>query len=478
MANKFDIIVIGAGAGGLNIASFMNSVGLKVLLIDKSEDRIGGDCLNYGCVPSKALLHVARLFKAQREAVLFGATPAGPANFRMVKAHIKRTQAVIRRHESAAYFREKGMTVVTGSAEFVDNKTIVVNGQNYTAKKIVVATGSRPRELQIAGVDRFIERGLYHTNETIFDIDTLPKRLLVVGGGPIGVELGQAFAHLGSQVTIVTPEDRLLPREDIHVSKIIETALADDGVSVKTNEQPARFEQGSTLVTVHRMTNTESSIEFDMVLVAIGRVLNTEALHLEKAGIIQEQNGRLIVNSRLQTTNPRVVVCGDIVGQHQFTHAAELHAGLILRNFWRPLFKAKLNTDTLGAVTYTSPEVATFGLSPAEITKRGIAYNTLEDDFGHDDRALTAGGKPAYTKIYVSNQGKILGGTMVAEGAGELIQELMLAQVAGLSTKAIFAKNYPYPTATRINKKLITDQSRGRLTSRVKTVLRSLYRLW
>ncbi|MBP9717546.1 MAG: NAD(P)/FAD-dependent oxidoreductase [Candidatus Pacebacteria bacterium] len=478
MPNKFDIIVIGAGAGGLNIASFMNSLGLRVLLIDKSEERIGGDCLNYGCVPSKALIHVARLFRAGREAVAFGAAPAGNANLRTVKAHIKRAQGTIREHESAAYFREKGMTVVIGVASFVDPKTIRVSNQTYTAKRIIIATGSRPRELLIPGVERVKEQGRYHTNETIFDLDVLPKHLLIIGGGPIGVELGQAFGHLGSRVTIVTPENHLLPREDEKVSSIIEKTLREEGVDIRTNETVVRFEEGNQLVTTHNHSGSESTIAFDAVLIAIGRVLNTEGLQLQSARIQQDDKGRLVLNTQLQTTNPRVFACGDIAGQHQFTHAAELHAGVILRNFFKPLFKSRLNTDYLGAVTYTSPEVATFGLSPNELTKRGIAFAVLEDNFGHDDRALTSGGKPAYTKLCVTKKGKILGGTMIAEGAGELVQELMLAQSTGLTTKVFFAKNYPYPTATRINKKLVTDQARGRLTTNIKTVLRNLYRLW
>lgn len=478
MATTFDIIVIGAGSGGLNIASFMNSLGLRVLLIDKSEPRIGGDCLNYGCVPSKALIHVARLFKAGREAIHFGASSVGEADMRAVRRHIETVQGKIRVHENADYFRQKGMTVVIGEACFIDAKTIVVGDERYTAKRIVIATGSRPRELKVPGIERVKETGRYYTNENIFAIKTLPKNLLVIGGGPIGVELGQAFGHLGSRVTIVTPENRLLPREVEEVSAVLERTLRNEGVVFCTNESVVAFDGGTTLITKNNHSGTESQFEFDAVLVAIGRELNTAELHLAAGGIAQDEKGRLVLDAQLRTTNKHVFACGDIVGQQQFTHAAELHAGVILRNFFKPIFKTKLNTDYLGAVTYTSPEVATFGLAPAELQKRGVRFDVLTDDFVHDDRALTAGGKPAYTKLYVSHKGKILGGTMVAEQAGELVQELMLAQSAGLTTAALFNKNYPYPTASRINKKLVTDQARGRVTPLVRRVLRQLYRLF
>jgi pyruvate/2-oxoglutarate dehydrogenase complex dihydrolipoamide dehydrogenase (E3) component len=476
MVTKFDIIVIGAGAGGLNIASFMNSLGLRVLLIDKSADRIGGDCLNFGCVPSKALIHVARLFRAAKHAKAYGAEAPGVASMAAVRRHIEQTQSVIREKESAEYFRSKGMTVVIGEAQFVDAQTVQVGTDNFTAKRIVLATGSRPRELVTDGIEEVQAQGRYHTNETIFAIDELPRRLLVVGGGPIGVELGQAFAHLGSQVTIVTPEARLLPREDEGVSSILGSAVATDGVTVRTGTKLVRFVDGNQVVFATSENGTEEKLAFDAVLVAIGRELNTNGLNLSAGGIQQNEKGGLVLDAYLRTTNPRVFACGDVAGQHQFTHAAELHAGVILQNFWKPVFKTKLNTDMLGAVTYTSPEVATFGLTPAVLTARGVAYTVLEDNFAHDDRALATGGAPALTKLYVTKQGEILGGTMIAEGAGELVQEIMLAQSAGLPISAFFKKNYPYPTASRINKKLAVDQARTRLTSTVKTTLRTLYR--
>jgi pyruvate/2-oxoglutarate dehydrogenase complex dihydrolipoamide dehydrogenase (E3) component len=478
MPTKFDIIVIGAGAGGLNIASFMNSIGLRVLLIDKDEARIGGDCLNFGCVPSKALIHIARQFRAGREAVRFGGTSVGAADMRQVRHHIKVVQDKIRSRESAAYFRGKGISVEIGTAEFIDARTVAVAGKQFTAKRIVLATGSRPRTLDVPGFDRVKELGRYHTNETIFELEILPKKLLVIGGGPIGVELGQAFRHLGSEVTMITPEERLLPREEVEVSDIIASALRHEGMEVCTNETVSHFEDGNTLITKHKHTGSTMRTTFDAVLVAIGRTLNTEGLNLKAAGVSQDAQGRLILDTYLRTTNKRIFACGDVVGQHQFTHAAELHAGVILRNFFKPLGKTKLNTDTLGAVTYTSPEVATFGLTPSELIKRGVTHTVLQDNFAHDDRALTAGGKPALVKLFVSTQGLVLGGTMVAENAGELVQELMLAQSSRLPIKALFAKNYPYPTAARINKKLVTDNARGRLTNVVRLGLRRLYRLW
>lgn len=474
----YDIIIIGAGSGGLNIASFINNVGLKVLLIDKSDESIGGDCLNTGCVPSKALIHVARKFKDIKKVGEFGLSVDGEADLSKVMAYVKSIQDVIRVHENAEYFRSKGMEVVLGVASFVSKDSVQVDGVVYNGKKIIVATGSRPRELSISGTEEVINSGRLYTNENIFSMKVLPKKLLVIGAGPIGIELGQAFRYLGSEVTVVTNDAKILPREDSVVANVLFERLKQDGINFLFNKNTERFENGNTLVIKDKEKNESESIYFDAVLVSIGRVLNTETLNLEKAGVEVDDKGRIKVDNYLQTTNKNILLCGDVVGQHQFTHAAEIHAGLIIRNFLTPFIKKEISTDAISWVTFTSPELATYGLGEVELKKRNIKYEVLESSFVDDDRAITDEARYGYAKMFINSKTKqILGGTMVAPNAGELIQELILATQSGLTINDIFNKTYPYPTAGRINKSLVAKFQKKRLTPSIKKLMRWLYRV-
>ena len=474
----YDIIVIGAGSGGLNVASFMNSIGLKVLLLERSDEQIGGDCLNTGCVPSKALIHVARMQHSANLLSVFGPQVKGEIDLEKVMSYVKNAQATIRIHENAEYFRSKGMDVVLGKATFAGKNAVKVGDSIYRGKKIILATGSRPRTLTIPGVEEVERSARLYTNENIFSLTNLPKRLLVIGAGPIGIELGQAFRHLGSEVTIVTNDVKILPREDSTLASILYERLKEDGVVFHFGKNTLRFEKGDTLVVEDSTTKTEEKLYFDAVLISIGRVLNTDGLALDKAGIKTDDRGKILVDGYLRTTNKQVFVCGDVAGQHQFTHAAELHAGVIIKNMLTPFFKKKLSTDTLSWVTYTTPELATYGLNETELKKRNVVYKVLESSFAEDDRAITDGARYGYTKMFVDcKTKKIFGGTMIAPNAGELIQELILATTNGLTTSAIFNKIYPYPTAGRINKRVVTNGERGRLTSSVKRLLRFLYSL-
>lgn len=474
----YDIIVIGAGSGGLNVASFMNSIGLKVLLIDRNDEHIGGDCLNTGCVPSKALIHVARQHKQAQEVIAFGPRLGGSIDLKKVMAYVKGVQDVIREHENADYFRSKGMDVVLGEATFAGKNAVKVGDSVYHGKKIILATGSRPRTLTIPGVEEVERSGRLYTNENIFSLTNLPKRLLVIGAGPIGIELGQTFQHLGSEVSIVTNDAKILPREDNTLSSILHERLKEDGVIFHFGKNTLRFEKGDTLVMEDSTTKTEEKLYFDAVLVSIGRVLNTDGLALEKADIKTDERGKILVDEYLRTTNKQVFVCGDVAGQHQFTHAAELHAGVVIKNMLTPFFKKKLSTDALSWVTYTTPELATYGLSEVELKKRNVSYKVLESSFSEDDRAITDDARYGHAKMFVEEKTKrILGGTMIAPNAGELIQELIMATTSGLTTSAIFNKIYPYPTAGRINKRVVMNAERGRLTASVKRVLRFLYSL-
>lgn len=463
-----DIIVIGAGSGGLNIAGFMNKAGFKVLLIDKTDRNIGGDCLNFGCVPSKALIHVSRLFHDAKNAARFGGVAPGLADLSKVAGFVTEKREHIREHENAAHFQKLGMDVVLGKAEFAGKRSVLVNDKTYTAKRIVIATGSRPRPLKIPGA----ENVHIHTNETIFELTTLPKRLLVLGGGPIGVELGQAFGRLGSAVTIVQTRGVFLPKEDPVIASVLIEQLTAEGITLLKETKPVRFKDAHTLIATQGEKEVELS--FDAILVSIGRTLNIDGLALEKADI-QVQDDKIVVDRYLRTTNPDVFLCGDVAGSYQFTHAAELHAKIILSNIFkpRPLWKP-VNYDHIGWVTYTSPEIATFGLDEGQLKERKISYERIVQDFQDEDRAIVDENTRGKLVLYIG-KGKILGGSMVAENAGELVQELMLANTTGLTVDALFQKVYPYPTATRINRKAIGQVMARKLSPVVKRILRRMY---
>jgi len=441
---KYDVIVIGAGSGGLNIAGFMNKAGFKVLLIDKEDRAIGGDCLNFGCVPSKALIHVARMVRDGRSAERFGLLSSGSIDLKKVMDYVRGKQEIIRVHENADHFRKRGIEVALGVATFTGPDTVVVSGVQYRGKKIVIATGSRPRKLLLPG----IESVNVYDNETIFTLESLPKRMVVIGAGPIGIEIGQAFAALGTKVTVVG--STLLDKEDPEIVAPLRDALLADGMELLLGFRPTAIKDGQKVVIANAVKETKE-VSFDVLFSSIGRESNFDTLDLAAAGIKTDDRGRLIVDDYLRTTNRRVLVCGDAAGGHQFTHAAELQASIIVNNFFAP-FKKKLTTDSMAWVTYTSPEIATFGLSEKELKKRSIRYEVLTQDFTESDRAIVDEQTEGKLKLFISPKGRVLGGTMVAEQAGEIAQELMLAQANGMTLQAFLKKIYPYPTAARINR--------------------------
>lgn len=469
-SNIFDIIVIGAGSGGLNIAGFMNRVGLRVLLIDKSGEHIGGDCLNFGCVPSKALIHIARMVHNTQEASEFGIRTEGLADWKKVREYIKQKQDIIREHENAQWFREKGMTVVLGVAEFSSQNSVTVDGITYIGKKIVIATGSRPQLLTGYGIEK-VSHVL--NNENIFDMDELPRKILVIGAGPIGMEIVQSLRFLGSKVVVLERSNTILKKEDPEISRVLLQEMKKQGIDFHFDSMLKEFTSENEALFINSQ-GIEEKISFDAVFIAVGRVRNTDGLALSKAGIEMNEYGGISVDDYLATTNKNVFLCGDIVGGFQFTHTAEMHASVILNNFFSPI-KKKFSSTHISWVTYTTPEIASFGLQEKELKKRNLKYIVLESNFSEDDRAITDSYQYGKSKIFISTKGKILGGTMVAPNAGELIQELILANTAGLNIKDIFNKTYPYPTATRINKRIASTYFAEKLTELNKKILRWIY---
>ncbi len=473
---KSDVIIIGAGSGGLSVGLFLAKVGINVTMIVKNDEDVGGECLNDGCVPSKALIHVARQMQAARQAEAYGLKLSGEIDVQKALGYVHARQEIIRKHENAGWLKEQGISVVLGEASFVGKHEVIVHGEVFSAKKIVLATGSKPRKLNIEGV----EKVNYLDNENIFHINQLPKRLLVVGGGPIGIEIAQAMQRLGSEVTVVEEGNGILIHDDKTLTSILLKRLQDEGITFHFDVSLQKFSSPIQAV-LKKKNGEEFSLSFDALFVGVGRELILEPLRLEKAGI-EVKDHKIIVDDQLRTTNKDVLVCGDVAGDLQFSHAAELHGRIILNNLFSPLNK-KLNNDHMSWVTFTDPEIATFGLNEKQLKEMGTTYEKLEKDFSEDDRAVTDNYRYARTILYISKGGflkkeKILGGTMIAPNAGELIQELILANTSGLSINSIFNKIYPYPVAARINQHLIVNHKEKTLTSTLKKLLHVAFKLF
>ncbi len=477
MRNKqFDIIIIGAGSGGLSVGLFMAKAGFQVLMIARSDKDIGGECLNDGCVPSKALIHVSRIVHQAKLSTAFGMQVSGQADIEKALGYVSARQNIIRRHENAKWLKEQGVEVALGDARFEGRNEVAVNEEIFSGKKIVIATGSKPAGLNVPGVENIA----YYDNENVFHIKQLPRRLLVVGAGPIGIELSQAMNRLGSAVTVVQTKDRILEHDEETLTAVLLQRLQAEGVQFYLNASIQKFSSPTEAVIIQKNGNTFIQ-HFDAVFAGTGRELILEPLQLHKAGIEVKDN-KIVTDNRLRTTNTDVMVCGDIAGDLKFSHAAEFHGRIILNNLFSPL-KKKLTNDNMSWVTFTDPELATFGLNESQIKKRNLNYIKLEKDFSEDDRAVTDDYAYSKTILYISKgnwfaKQKILGGSMIAPNAGELVQELILANAQGLHINAVFNKIYPYPVASRINQSLIVDYKSNSLTGTIKKLLRLAFNVF
>jgi pyruvate/2-oxoglutarate dehydrogenase complex dihydrolipoamide dehydrogenase (E3) component len=486
MANEiYDIIIIGAGSGGLSVGLFMSKAGFKVLMVSKSDKDIGGDCLNDGCVPSKALIHISRIVHEAKVAAYFGLEVTGKVDIKKAIDYVYERQEIIRVHENAQWLKDQGIDVALGEAQFTNKNEIEVNarlndtvgqGKKFTSKKIVIATGSRPRKLNVPGV----EKVKYYDNESIFYISELPERFLIVGGGPIGIEIAQAMNRLGSKVTVVQHANKILEHDDAAVTEILLEQLQKEGINFLFNADPDHFISANEAL-VKLKDGKIQKIQFDAVFVGIGRELDLIPLQLNNA-CIETKDGKIVADKYLRTTNKNVFVCGDVAGDLMFSHAAEFHARILLNNFFSP-FNKRLSNDHMSWVTFTDPELATFGLNEKQLKARNISYKKLEQNFKEDDRAVTDNYQYAKMILYISKGGlfkkeKILGGTMVAPHAGELIQELILANTSKLSVNSIFNKIYPYPVASRINQQIIVKHKEESLTNSIKKLLHTAFKIF
>lgn len=473
---QYDIIIIGAGSGGLSVGLFMNKAGFKVLMISKSDMDIGGDCLNDGCVPSKALIHVAEIMNKARLASDFGLEVAGSVDFQKVMAYVHSKQELIREHENADWLRKQGISVTIGMASFISKSEVEVNGQIYSGKKIVIATGSTPSRLTAPGSEmvRFLD------NENVFKLESLPRNLLVIGGGPVGVEIAQALSRLGAAVTIVHSGNMILENDEDTIAELLLSKLREEGIVVELNAKLEAFVSGTEAIIKPAVGNSYK-FGFDAVFAAVGRDLNFKMLNPEKAGIRVEDE-KIAIDKYLRTSNKNVFVCGDVAGDLKFSHAAEFHARILINNFFSP-FKKRLDNRHMSWVTFSDPQLATFGFNEKQLKEKKISYLKAEQDFNTDDRAVVGSFEYARLILFLTPKNilgkqKILGGTMIAPDAGELVQELILANSSGLSTNAVFNKIYPYPVAARINQQLVVKLKESTLNSTVKKLLKGAFKLF
>ncbi len=453
-----DICVIGAGSGGLSVAAAAAAFGVPVVLIEKH--KMGGDCLNTGCVPSKALLAAARHAQLMQSGEPFGVGAQKPqVDFQKVHDHVHRVIRAIAPADSAERFTGLGVRVIRGVAQFKDRRTVGVGDYDIRARRFVIATGSTPAVPPIAGLDATP----FLTNETIFDLTELPNHLIVIGGGPIGLELAQAFRRLGSDVTVLEAA-KPLAKDDPECAAIVLDRLEREGVVIRSGVTVANIKgaRGSVQV-VLKGTNGEKTIDGTHLLVATGRKATVDGLNLEAAGIKYERAG-IAVNKRLKTTNARVYAVGDVAGQQQFTHAANYHAGLVIRN---ALFRlpVTVNASAIPWVTFTEPELAQTGLTEAMARERGKKIRILRWPYHDNDRAQAERETRGHIKVVTDSGGKILGATIVGAQAGELITTWTLAINQRLNIRAFTGIVVPYPTLSEIGKRAAIDFFTPSLTS-------------
>ncbi len=478
MANyTHDLVVIGAGSGGLGAAGFGGAIGLKVALIDKTARHYGGDCLNFGCVPSKALLHVAAQFAGARQATKFGLQIEGRADFSQVMEYITGRQDVIRTHETPEYLaKEYGLECLVGEAMLTGRNEVTVNGRKLTAPRIVLATGSKPRHLNVPGVERVKQ----YDNESVFsELHELPERLVIVGGGPNSCEMAQAFRRLGSEVTVLNRGERILANDPAPAAAVLHRKLRAEGVQIRNHTEIARFRDAHTAV-VKKDGVADGEITFTHLIVGIGRIVRTSGLGLELAGV-HVKGGKIVADAYYRTSNPAIFAIGDAYGREMFSHGAEKHNTDLWTNLLSPIDR-KHNLKHFSWVTFTDPEVATFGYMPAQLDERGIRYETVTQSFDHDDRAVAADYRDSVLLLYLSKprfgSSKVLGGCMAAPAAGEMIQELLLLNQLGLPYGKLTNKIYAYPVGSRINQKPARDRAQDRLLSPLtKRLLQAAYRL-
>jgi pyruvate/2-oxoglutarate dehydrogenase complex dihydrolipoamide dehydrogenase (E3) component len=460
-ADRYNLVVLGAGTAGLVTAAGAAGLGARVALVERH--LMGGDCLNVGCVPSKGLIRAARAAADVRSAGEFGirVPPGTRVEFPAVMERMRRLRARISKVDAAARFRDLGVDVFFGPARFSASDAVQVDGLTLRFHRAVIATGARAAAPPIPGL---ADAG-HLTNESVFGLTELPRRLAVIGAGPIGCELAQAFARFGSEVSLLEGQEQILTREDRDAARRVERAMAADGVRLCLGVAIARVERALSGRIVHfERGGRAERLSVDHILVGAGRRPNVEDLGLDAVGVAWDPQAGITVDDRLRTTNPRIYAAGDVCPGHKFTHNSDFQARIVIRN---ALFlgRARASLLTMPWCTYTDPEVAHVGLSEKEAAARGIAVRTFVQDLEEVDRAILDGETEGFVKVHVrAGTDRIVGATIVARHAGEMLPELTLAIGQGIGLGKIADVIHSYPTQAEAIRKLGDAYNRTRLT--------------
>jgi pyruvate/2-oxoglutarate dehydrogenase complex dihydrolipoamide dehydrogenase (E3) component len=461
---KYSLVIIGAGPAGLMAAHRAAARGAKVALIER--DLLGGECLNTGCIPSKTIIRTSRLYAEMRNAENFGArVPSGiTVDFPFLMERMKRVRARISRQSfSSRRLTSLGVDIYLGQAAFVGPTAVGVNGKSLLFRNALIATGSRPIIPEIPGL---VEAG-YLTNENVFDLTQCPRRLLVIGGGPLGCELAQTFCRLGSQVTIIQDEPMFLLQEERDAAQILSEALERDGIDIHLNTLVVnvRVENGEKIIDLVSEGN-KSTVVVDEILIGVGHRPNVEDLNLQAVAVEHDTKTGIRVDDFLRTTNPRIYAAGDVCFEHTFTHIEDASAGIVVEN---ALFRGRkrLSALTIPWCTYTDPEIAHVGLYVREAQKKGIAVDTFTVLMHDVHRAIADGEEEGFVKISVKNgTDKILGATVVARHAGEMINDITLAMTSRIGLRRLAGVIHPYPTQAQAIKMAADAYCRTRMPRR------------
>ncbi|ABX05687.1 MAG TPA: pyridine nucleotide-disulfide oxidoreductase [Herpetosiphon sp.] len=442
-----DLLVIGGGSAGITFAKFGASLGAKITVIEAN--KLGGDCTWTGCVPSKSLIHAAKIAHTTATAARYGISAQPSIDFAAVMGYVHSVQQQIYQHDDAPeVLRQAGARVIEGRARFYDDQTVEVNGELLRAKHFCIATGSHPKIPTIPGL---AEAG-YLTNEDVFLLEALPKRIVVLGGGPIGCELGQALFRLGAEVTIIQQGPRLLPKDDHAMGAALAQALKSEGLQLYLNTKTLKVElqAGAKQLTIQTANNQPQTIVADAILVAAGRTPNLHNLGLDAAGILYDPEQRIHVDHYLRTSNPRVFACGDVIGRYQFTHVAAQEAGLVLRNALFP-GQSAMKYELVPWATFTDPEVGHVGLNEDQArAKYGSSLRVYELPWSANDRARTEDATQGFTKILaVGRKEQIVGVHIIGQGAGDMINAAVLAMGTGVSASKLGGLINVYPTRSQ-----------------------------
>ncbi len=458
----FDIGIIGGGAAGLTVASGASQFGAKALLIEK-EKALGGDCLHFGCVPSKTLIRTAHIYHMMKNTTRYGLPPMDlkPVNFKDVSKRIKSVISAIQKHDSEERFCKLGVKVEFGDTSFLDDHTVTVDGKTYSANKWVISTGSSPSVPSIDGIGETP----YITNKEIFSLESLPESMIIIGAGPIAIEMAQSFCRLGTKIYVVQRSGQILSKEDKDMADEVMKVLESEGVRFYLNSQIISTKNiGSERVLVIKNADNKTvSLKAEQILIALGRKPNLDGLGLENISLDFDNKG-VKVDSRLRTNHKHIYAAGDVTGAYQFTHAAGYEGGVVLSNAILHLPK-KSNYTFLPWATFCDPELASIGMNEKRAKQANIKYSVWTEDFNSNDRSLAEGEEVGKVKMILDGKEKPVGIQILGPHAGELISEWVAVLNGGVKLSSLASAVHPYPTLGEINKRVVGNFFTGKVFS-------------